>query len=193
MLARRSFLLGVPSAILVGLARRTARADDVAVPPAVQAQLIGKVAAYDKEFANRAGARAQVLVVVRSGDDASTRTGAAMMKELGALSTIGGLPHDETQLTFTNAKDLATAIKKKGAAIVVLTPGHGGEIDAIRTALDGVNVLSVSTVAEWVPRGVVLGFDLVSGKPKLLVHLGQAKKQNVVFKAEVLKLMRVYE
>ena len=39
----------------------------------------------------------------------------------------------------------------------------------------------------------VLGFDLVSGKSKLLCHLGQAKKQHVAFKAEVLKLMKVYE
>lgn len=189
MLDRRSLLLAFAGALLSG----GVGAADVAVPPAVQAQLIAKVAAYDKEFEKRAGARAQVLVVVRAGDDASTRIGAAMMKELSAQATIGGLPHDETLVTWAGAKDLAATIKKKKAAIVVITPGHDADVEAIASALDGVDVLSVSTVAEWVPRGIVLGFDLVSGKPKLLVHLGQAKKQHVVFKAEVLKLMRVYE
>lgn len=163
------------------------------MPAAVQAQLLAKVAAYDKEFVARAGARAQIAIVVRSGNDLSIRTGKALEKELGELETVGGLKHDEAVVTFTSAKDLAAYIKKNRVAIAILAPGLGGDIDAIRAALDGVSVLSVATVAEWVPRGIVLGFDLVSGKPKLLVHLGQAKKQNVVFKAEVLKLMRVYE
>jgi len=44
-----------------------------------------------------------------------------------------------------------------------------------------------------VPRGIVLGFDLVGGKPKMLVNLGQARKQHVAFMAEVLKLAKVFE
>ena len=44
-----------------------------------------------------------------------------------------------------------------------------------------------------VPKGIVLSFDLVSGKPKIVVHLGQAKRQDVQFKAELLKLARVIE
>jgi hypothetical protein len=39
----------------------------------------------------------------------------------------------------------------------------------------------------------VLDFDLISDKPKLLVHLGQARKQKVAFGAEILKLMQVHE
>jgi hypothetical protein len=39
---------------------------------------------------------------------------------------------------------------------------------------------------------MVLGFDLVSGHPKLLVKLEQARKQQVSFPASVLSLMKVY-
>jgi len=39
----------------------------------------------------------------------------------------------------------------------------------------------------------VLGFELVSSKPRLLVHLSQARKQNVDFRAEVLKLVQIYQ
>ena len=46
---------------------------------------------------------------------------------------------------------------------------------------------------DYVPGGIVLGFDVVSGRPKLLVHLTQAKRQNVALRAEALKLMRVFE
>jgi len=189
VLRRRGFLAG---AIAIAIARPTS-ADDVAVPPAVQAQLLAKVAAYDKEYEKRAGGRAQIAIVHRPGNDESTRTAKAMLKELSALPAVGGLPHDESLLAWSSAKDLVAYIKKNRVAIVIFAPGLSGDVDAIRAALDSVPVLSVSTVADWVPRGIVLGFDLVSGKPKLLVHLGQAKKQNVAFKAEVLKLMRVYE
>jgi hypothetical protein len=48
-------------------------------------------------------------------------------------------------------------------------------------------------MADYVPAGIVLGFDLVSGRPKLVVNLSQARRQHVDFRAEVLKLMKVYE
>jgi hypothetical protein len=66
-------------------------------------------------------------------------------------------------------------------------------IEGIRDALSGISVLSVGAVADYALRGAVLGFDLVSGKPKIVCNLTQAKKQDVAFKAEVLKLMRVIE
>ena len=37
------------------------------------------------------------------------------------------------------------------------------------------------------------GGGLATGKPKIVVHLGQTKKQDVQFKAELLKLARVIE
>ncbi|HEX7668231.1 MAG TPA: YfiR/HmsC family protein, partial [Polyangiaceae bacterium] len=67
------------------------------------------------------------------------------------------------------------------------------DTDAIGTALQGADLLTVSTVPSYVQHGIVLGFDLVSGHPKLLVHLRQARSQQVALRPEVLKLMRVYE
>jgi hypothetical protein len=58
--------------------------------------------------------------------------------------------------------------------------------------LTPVSVLSVGDVPEYVPDGVVLGFDLEAGKPKLLVNLDQARRQNVEFTSDVLRLMKVY-
>ena len=41
--------------------------------------------------------------------------------------------------------------------------------------------------------GVVLGFELVSGHPKMILNLRQAKKQEVVLRAAIIKLMRIVE
>lgn len=179
--------------LALGLASANVASEDAAVPPVLQAQLLAKVAAYDKNFEARAGERAQVWIVVRPGDDTSARVGKAMQKELGTQASVGGLPHDETLVSYPGATALADKIKKSKVAIVYFAPGFGDQVGAIRDALAGGDVLSVSAVPEHVPQGIVLGFDLVSGKSKLLCHLGQAKKQHVAFKAEVLKLMKVYE
>ena len=168
-------------------------AEESGVPIGLQAELIAKVAAYDKNFATRAGDKAHVLIVTKSGDPDSTRAATHMQSALGSLNQVGGLPHDEATVAFTNAAALAALCKERRVAIVYLTAGFTADIDSIRGALDGVSVLSIAAIADYVPKGVVLGFDLVSGKPKLLVQLAQAKRQDVAFKAEVLKLMKVYE
>ncbi len=168
-------------------------AEDVSVPLGLQAELVAKVATYDKNFPARAGERAQLLLLVKSGNADSSRAAAHLQSALGGLSHVGGLPHDEQVVTYGGAAWLTALVKSRHAAIVYVTPGFADDIGDIRAALDGLDVLSVAAVADYVPRGIVLGFDLVSGKPKLLCHLTQAKKQNVAFKSDVLKIMRVYE
>ncbi len=168
-------------------------AEEVGVPIGLQAELVAKVAAYDKNFVARAGDRVHVLLVTRIGDSESVRTAAHMESALRDVKEIGGLPHDEVTVGFAGPKALAEAVRARHVAIVYLTPGLGTEVEAIRDALAGVSVLSVGAISDFVPKGAVLGFDVVSGKPKLVVNLTQAKKQDVAFKAEVLKLMRVIE
>lgn len=179
-------------AILVAVSGPS-RAEDVAVPLGLQAELLAKVASYDKNFAARAGERAQIVLLVKAGNADSARAAAHLQTALGAIGAVGGLPHDEHVVTYSGAAALTALVKQRRAAIVYVMPGFASDLGDIRAALDGVDVLSVAAVAEYVPKGIVLGFDLVSGKPKLLCHLTQAKRQNVAFKSEVLKIMRVYE
>ena len=73
-------------------------------------------------------------------------------------------------------------------------PGINPGAYQVRIAgFDGKSVLSAGALAKYTERGTVLGFDLVGGKPKLLVHLARAKRQNVELSSAVLKLMRVIE
>jgi hypothetical protein len=185
--------IGLLLLLAIVLFARHAGAEDVPVPVGLQAELLSKVAGYDRNFAARAGERAHVLLVQRPGDADSARVVAQMQSALGQVSTIGGLPHDETIVSYAGAAALVSAVKGQHAAVVFFTPGFADQLDALRGALAGVDVLTAAAVPDYVPRGVVLGFDLVGGKPKLLVNITQAGKQNVAFRAEVLKMMKVYE
>ncbi len=193
--ARAWFTVAVAGAagLLALLAPTHAHAEDPSVPLGLEAVLLVKVAAYDKHMPDRAGDRVRVLILSKPGNPDSARASAQMQTELGRIGQIGGRPHDEAIIAYSGGPALADACRAQHAAILFVTPGLADDIDTIRGALDGVDVLSASAVAEYVPKGVVLGFDLVSSKPKLLVNLTQAKKQRVDLAAEVLKLMRVYE
>jgi hypothetical protein len=169
------------------------RAEDVGVPERLQTELVAKMSGYDRGFAARAGDRAHVVILEKPDDPESARAAAHLESAFRELHDVGGLPHDEAIVAWQGAAALPGLVRSRHAAIVYVTPGFGADIGDIRSVLDGVDVLSVAVVAEYVPRGIVLGFDLVGGKPKMLVNLGQARKQHVGFMAEVLKLARVFE
>ena len=169
------------------------RAENPNVPIRLQAELLAKVTGYDRNFEARSGEQARVLILVAPGDSDSRRAAADMRSALGSVPSVGGLSHDEEVASYVDAPTLGETCRARNIAIVYLTPGFSGEIPAIRDAVGSQKLLTVGSLADYVPAGIVLGFDLVSGRPKLVVNLSQARRQHVDVRAEVLKLMRVYE
>jgi len=170
------------------------RADDVTLPIPLQVGLLVKVLGYDRNMPERAGDKVRVLIVTKQGSDESAKVAGQVEKALAEQETIAGLPHEEATLTFVDAPSLAQLCRARRLGVVYFAPGFSdAEITSIAAALGNVDVFTAGAVAGFVPLGIVLGFDLVSGKPQLLVHLGQARKQHVDISAEVLKLMKVYE
>jgi hypothetical protein len=168
-------------------------AEDARVPPRLQAELLAKVAAYDGRFAARARNGALVLVVVAPGAAESERFGDQIRAELGKQPRMGGVDHLEEIVRYSSAGELARVCRERRPAVVYLGPGLSVQVALIAEALAGLDVLSVAAVPTDVARGIVLGFEVVSGKPKLLVHLPRARLQNVAFKPELLRLARVIQ
>jgi hypothetical protein len=179
-------------AALVVLSARSSFADDVALPVAKQMELLAKVVDYDGSFRERAGGRARVVILEKAGDGDSVRTAIQVQAALSHIEAVGGLAHDDVVETYAGAEALADECRSKHVAIVIVGPGFRDDVESMRATLDGVDVLTVSAVADYVPKGIVLGFDLVEGRPKMLVQLTQAKRQHVAFGSEVLRLMQVY-
>jgi hypothetical protein len=166
------------------------RADEP-VPVRVQADLLVKVAAYDSGLVARSGDR-NVLLFTNEDDSDGESTPKRMKTELAAVERIAGKPHREELVRYESPAAVAEACRERDAAIAYLPPGLGSKIPAIARALSGIQVLTIAARPEYVKSGAVVGFDLVSGKPQLLVHLGQARRQKVDFKPELLRLAKVY-
>lgn len=169
----------------------SARGEEVAVPVKVQAGLIGKIVAYDRNLDQRAGDRIRVAIVVDGSSPDSARVGAQMRAALGELPTLGGKPHEEQIISFKDEKSFADAMKSGKVSLVYVTPGLGGTVDRVVAALDGAPILTFSALPDDVHKKVVVGFDVIGGKPKLLIHLAQSRRQGVAFSAELLKLAKV--
>jgi hypothetical protein len=162
------------------------------VPAPVQAELITKLLPYDRNFEARAGAVVRTIVLVKPGSVRSRIAAEAFKSALSNLDRVGGHRHEERIVAYEGAAALVKQCKSERIAVVYVTPDFDGELDGLGRALSGVDVLTVSAVPDYVSRGVVLGFELVSGKPKILLDLPRAKRQNVDFSAAVLRLMKVY-
>jgi len=187
---RRSLLLGLP--LLFAPARLLAD-EDVAVPVPLHMELLLKVAGYDKQLATRAASNARVLVLVKAGNpQASQVAQTAKLALQGKL--LNRLAVEPLELSFSDATALAQMVKEKGVAILYATPGFSpAEMQSVARGLRGVSILSAGALSRFVETGVVLGFDLVGGKPKLIVHLRRAREQSVELSSQVLKLAKVIE
>jgi hypothetical protein len=192
-LSRRRLL----SCVLVGSAAwtlgRRVLAEEVAVPVARQAELLVRVAAYDRNLPARAQGTVRVLILTNPDDADSRGVAAQMDAALRHFDKIAGLPYDVSTLAFPGGAQVAAKCKAEHLSIVYVAPGLDGKVAELAGALGGVDVLSVAALARYVSQAIVLGFDLVSGKPTLVINLPQSRKQNVSIGAEVLHLMKVIE
>lgn len=162
------------------------------IPASLQAELLAKLQNYDRSFAARAGDTARILLVVKADSAKSALSANEMKSALSRVERIGGLHHQETMVTYIGAAELAQRCRADRVAIVFVAAELEDSIEAISAALSSVSVLSVGALPSYVAKGLVLGFELESGKPKIIFNLKQARRQNVDFSSTVLRLMRVY-
>jgi hypothetical protein len=181
-------------AVVVALALsfvRPGAAETAAVPPELQASLLSKACSYDRGFRARAGDTARILIVVRSGSARSEALASYMKGVFGNLADFAGLPHEQTVVPYQSAEILANRCRTERIAVVYVSSDLDDDIEAVRSTLTGVDVMTVAATPTYVDAGIVLGFDLISGKPKLLLNYTQARAQHVDFPTNVLLLMKI--
>lgn len=177
--------------VLAGL-MASSPADTLVVPPELQVELLAKVLRYDRQFAARAGSEARVLVVHAPASPDSTHLAQELLAALGRTPKLGGLPHQDELVAFTTGAALLATVKEKKATVVLFAPELAGHAAALGALFTDCDCLTVSATPAGVREGFVLGFDLVSGKPRMLFNLGQSRRQGADFRAELLQLMTVF-
>jgi hypothetical protein len=176
-----------------GPAPSRAADQEVTVPPRVQAQLLAAVASFQTNINLAADGAVQVLVLTKENDADSERIARQLTAALGEMKKIMRRLHRESIEPFRGGAALAAACRERGISIVYVGPGLAGVLPEIAQALRGSAVLTVGAVPGFVPRGVVLGFDLVSGRAEMLFNPTQMRALNTHFPASIFQLMRITE
>jgi hypothetical protein len=135
----------------------------------------------------------RIGIVVKSGKPESLRAGAELKAAFDRLSSVGGRPHEQTMIVWAGAKPLAEQSKSQNLTELYFTPGLDAEAPASAAALVGQRIITIAADESLVPEGVILGFELVSGHPKMIFNLAQARRQEVVLRAAAMKLMRIVQ
>lgn len=162
------------------------------MPARQQAELFAKAGKYDRRMETRiVDGALRVLVAQRRDDAESEEVALLFARRLREIGAIGDTPVVIESSTIAGAADLAPRLRTGEVAAVYLSTGLRSQIDALADSLRGVSVLTVAASAEYVAEGVVLGFDLVDGRPRLLVNLERARAQGVDFHASFLKLSQI--
>jgi hypothetical protein len=168
-------------------------ADEAAVPPRLQASLIARVAPFDRSLVARARSRVLLLVAIRRDDAGSRQVAAEVVEALKSETQIAGLPLEVATIEVAEAQQLVEEIRVRRPSILYLSTAFSGDAAALAASLSGEDVLTIAAESEAVSRGICVGFDLVSGKPHVLIHLQQSKKQHVNFQATLLHLAKVVD
>jgi hypothetical protein len=192
---RRKVLAWIGAAA-VGLAwgdraRDRVRALEPEVPVRLQVDLLNRVIPYDRNFSVRVRGELTVAVVVDSDSADSTRIGALLMDVLKDRSSLGRFRHRAALIHFTTASAMAEECKRMGAGIVYFTPDVRASAATLVASLQSLHVMSIASSPEHVAQGLVLGFAVRSGKPRLLVNLTQARRQRIDFSADFLRIAEV--
>jgi hypothetical protein len=128
------------------------------------------------------------LVLIDPSKGQSQKIANEFASALKGKGTISNLPIEIVTANFDSASSVAARTKKERMAAVYLSSGLARSAEAVAVALKGVDVMTVAAEPSAVIRGIAVGFDLLSGQPKILVNLNQAKLQNVQLPASVLSL-----
>ncbi|HUJ28657.1 MAG TPA: YfiR/HmsC family protein [Myxococcales bacterium] len=161
------------------------------VPPSVQANLLVRVAPFDRSLSTLP--QIQVLVVARRDDPGSQHVADAVYAALKNETQIAGVPMQLARIEVTSVPHLLSEIRGRKPSIVYLSTEFSRDAPAIAAGLDGEHLLTFAAESEAVRGGICVGFDLSFGRPQVLVHLEQSRRQHAKFQSGFLHLAKVVD
>jgi hypothetical protein len=173
------------------LLHRQAQGLEPEVPLRLQVSLLDRVIPFDRNFHVRVVGQLSLAIVVDDGNEDSVRVGAQLLNELSARESLGNYRLTAHRVPFKSMSGLVEDCKYLKAGVVYVTPGVREATPRLATGLRGMKVLTVGTMPEQVPGGLVLGSAVRSGKPRVLVNLTEARQQEVDFRADFLRMAEV--
>jgi hypothetical protein len=170
----------------------TAWCQQITVPVNIQYQLLAKSLPYVKFLATKPEGVCKIALIYQSKNRMSVEAKTEFENMFSSTPCrLGVRPIEIKPFDLSESIKLEDALRD--AMIAYITPLRAVDIGKIVTLCKMMNVLSVDAVAEEIRQGVILGFDVEGGKPKILVNLRSAEMSGIAFSADYLKLVKIVE
>lgn len=161
------------------------------VPIRLQVSLLDRVIPFDRNFGVRVHGQLSVVIVVDTSSEDSVRIGSQLQTEFSARESLGSYRIVVAAVTYRGTSALVESCQRLRAGIVYVAPGLRESTATLAHSLHGLRVLTVGVMPEQVTQGMILGAAVRSAKPRVLVNLGQARQQDVDFRADFLRMAEV--
>lgn len=188
LLRRLTFVLG-----LYALAAPCCRAQEVEVPVQVQAPLLLKILAFERNLPSRAGATIDLGILYQERNRSSSDAAQQLTDALAHLpdATVAGLPLKAVPIVWTDGLDLEATLRNAGVDVLFVCPLRAAAIEDVAAATQKLKIRSFGSVASDVGKGLSVGLATRKEKPLIVVNLPAAKAEGSDFESSLLKLAKV--
>jgi YfiR/HmsC-like len=175
----------------LAIAVARAQAQDANVPIALQVELLARLLWYERGLQKDPSKELGVLVIERRGDADSQHTAAQLSAQLGRIQELGGKVVSQLRVTYESAQQVGRIVDQRRPYLIYLSKGLRWLAKELVRMQPNRALLIVSTDGYDASEGVVLGFELQSSKPRIVLSLKNARAQKLDFSAQVLRVVRV--
>jgi uncharacterized membrane protein len=189
----RAIAVTLVAGMTLSLDPRPAVAEEPSIPLDLQAQLSAKIVEYVESPPLGGAEQVPIGVLVKARDADSMRAGIELRAAFARVGSSSRRTFDVQIIQWAGAGALVEELAHRKLAIIYLTPGLSADLAAVIGAVAHRRVLTIAAVDTYVAEGAILGYELSSGHPRMILNLRQAKSQEVLLRAALMKLARIVE
>jgi hypothetical protein len=162
-------------------------ADEVMVPPNVQAAAVVRILEYDRGLKTWVGTSLIVGVVAK---DSRGGAAAEFTKSLAGRE-VQGMPVKVVDHTYKDGEALGGWIEQNGIRLVYVAPDLSNHTAAVLSAGSARKVPTFTPTREQFQGGATLGLVVHEGRPRVLVNLPACKSAGMNLDPKLLELSEV--
>jgi hypothetical protein len=172
---------------------RTAHAQDMDVPVALQMPLFLKVLSFDRQLSARVGPELVVGIVYQSGYRTSTNAKNDAVRALNDVRTTPDGRAVRAVAIDIDRESLTDAVARTRLTMLYVAPLRGYDLANVCAAARTAQATTVTGVARYATQGLAVSVRLEGDRPRLLVNVDAAKSEGAEFSAELLKLAKIVQ
>lgn len=182
----------VPIAMIVG---QGVIAQEPLVPVDVHLGLMLRTLNFDRGFVPRSKSTVRVGILFQQSFRTSIDASSQAASYLGDSASQEAAGHriSVALLSYDTPAQLDSALLVDSLDVLYIAPLRSVDVSEIVAATRARQVLTMTGVPSFVPKGVSVGVAVRGGKPELLINQTAALAEGADFSSQLLRLAKVYE